>query len=99
AEFAGLNPVELLHHTQRAAAPEEMLAWHEQLKSLRKEEKALQLQHETDQEALKNQMARQENLRADVERLKERQQIQERVSLLEKTVPFIEYAEARKQHY
>jgi structural maintenance of chromosomes protein 5 len=99
AEFAGLNPVELLHHTQRAAAPEEMLAWHEQLKSLRKEEKALQLQHETDQEALKNQMARQENLRADVERLKERQQILERVSLLEKTVPFIEYAEARKQHY
>jgi structural maintenance of chromosomes protein 5 len=99
AEFAGLNPVELLHHTQRAAAPEEMLAWHEQLKSLRKEEKALQLQHETDQDALKNQMARQENLRGDVERLKERQQIQERVSLLEKTVPFIEYAEARKQHY
>jgi hypothetical protein len=99
AEFAGLNPVELLHHTQRAAAPEEMLAWHEQLKSLRKEEKALQLQHETDQEALKNQTARQENLRGDVERLKERQQIQERVTLLEKTVPFVEYTEARKQHY
>jgi structural maintenance of chromosomes protein 5 len=99
AEFAGLNPVELLHHTQRAAAPEEMLAWHDQLKSLRKEEKALQLRLETDQETLKNQMARQENLRADVERLKERQQIQERVLLLEKTVPFIEYAEARKKHY
>jgi chromosome segregation ATPase len=88
AEFAGLNPVELLHHTQRAAAPEEMLVWHEQLKSLRKEEKSLQLEHERNQETLANQEARQENLRADVERLQERQQIQEKVELLEKTRPF-----------
>jgi chromosome segregation ATPase len=96
AEFAGLNPVELLHHTQRAAAPEEMLAWHDQLKSLRKEQKALQLQHETDQETLANQEDRQENLRADVERLQERAQIQDKIALLEKTIPFVEYAEARK---
>lgn len=99
AEFAGLNPVELLHHTQRAAAPEEMLVWHEQLKSLRKEEKELRLQYEVNQEALKNQEARQENLRADVERLQERQQIQEKIELLEKTRPFIEYVQARKLHY
>lgn len=96
AEFAGLNPVELLHHTQRAAAPEQMLVWHDQLKSLRKEEKSLQLQHETDEEALANQQERQENLRADVERLKERAEIQERISLLKKTVPFVEYTIARK---
>ena len=96
AEFAGLNPVELLHHTQRAAAPEQMLGWHDQLKSLRKEQKSLQLQHETDQEALTNQQERQENLRADVERLKERAEIQERIALLKKTVPFVEYATARK---
>jgi structural maintenance of chromosomes protein 5 len=96
AEFAGLNPVELLHHTQRAAAPEQMLGWHDQLKSLRKEQKSLQFQHETDQEALANQQERQENLRADVERLKERAEIQERIALLKKTVPFVEYTSARK---
>jgi chromosome segregation ATPase len=76
-----------------------MLVWHEQLKSLRKEEKSLQLEHERNQETLANQEARQENLRADVERLQERQQIQEKVELLEKTRPFIEYTEARKLHY
>jgi chromosome segregation ATPase len=97
AEFAALNPVELLHHTQRAAAPEQMLHWHDQLKALRKDQRALQLQQETDQESLTNQEARQENIRADVERLKERTQIQERIQLLKKTVPFVEYTTARNQ--
>jgi chromosome segregation ATPase len=98
SEFAGLNPIELLHGTQRAAAPEEMLQWHDELKDLRREQKALQLQHETDQESLGVEEQRQENLRGDVERLQERAQIQEKLVLLEKSVPFVEYRIARKQH-
>lgn len=99
SEFAGLSPVELLHETQRAAAPEEMLAWHDELKRLRKEEKALQVQHATDTDTMANFEERQESLRADVERLKERAQIQERIILLEKSVPFVEYRVARAKHY
>ncbi|KAI9729503.1 MAG: Structural maintenance of chromosomes protein 5 [Claussenomyces sp. TS43310] len=99
SEFAGLSPVELLHETQRAAAPQEMLAWHDELKGIRKEEKTLQVQYETDQETMANLEERQENLRGDVERLKERAQIQEKIMLLEKSVPFVEYRVARTQHY
>lgn len=95
SEFAGLNPVELLHHTQRAAAPEEMLVWHDSLKSLRKDEKTLQLQLNRDQETLASNMQRQDGLRADVERLQERAQVQEKIARLEKTMPFVEYQQAR----
>lgn len=98
AEFAGLSPVELLHETQRAAAPEEMLSWHDELKALRADEKLLQLQHTTDQATMTNLEQRQEGLRADVERLQERASIQEKVLLLEKTVPFVEYRLARQEH-
>lgn len=98
AEFAGLSPVELLHETQRAAAPEEMLAWHDELKTLRAEEKALQLQESTDKETMSNLEERQENLRGDVERLQERTSIEEKIDLLEKTIPFVEYRTARETY-
>jgi structural maintenance of chromosomes protein 5 len=98
SEFAGLNPVELLHHTQRAAAPEEMLVWHDELKTLRREQKSLQIQYETDQETLRNLESRQEGLRADVERLQERAKIQERIVQLEKSVPFLRYSMNLKRH-
>ena len=38
-EFAALSPVELLNSTQRAAAPPEMLEWHDGLKLLRTKQK------------------------------------------------------------
>lgn len=97
SEFAGLSPIDLLHETQRAAAPPEMLAWHDELKGLRKDQKVLQLNLETDQETLSVQEQRQESLRGDVERLQERAQIQEKISLLERSVPFVEYKVARSQ--
>jgi chromosome segregation ATPase len=98
SEFAALSPVELLQQTQRAAAPEQMLEWHEELKKLRKDQKQLEEQHERDKEHLETQETRQENLRAEVQRLEERNQIQDRVALLKKTVPFVEYRTARIQH-
>jgi chromosome segregation ATPase len=96
SEFSGLSPVELLHETQRAAAPPEMLVWHDELKVLRKDQKDLQLHLETDEETLRTQEERQEGLRGDVERLQERAQIQEKIALLEKSVPFVEYKVARR---
>jgi structural maintenance of chromosomes protein 5 len=98
SEFAALSPVDLLQQTQRAAAPEYMLEWHEALKKLRKEQKALEIQDENDKEQLGRLENRQQNLHAEVERLQERIKIQEKVSLLEKTVPFVEYRLALDQH-
>jgi len=97
-EFAGLSPVDLLQQTQRAAAPEYMLEWHDELKKLRKEQKALEIQDENDKDQLGRLENRQQNLHAEVERLHERIKIQEKVSLLTKIVPFVEYRIAVNQH-
>ena len=95
SEFAALSPVELLLQTQRAAAPEQMLEWHEELKSRRKEEKQYEQQLQRDKEQMESLEARQENLRAEVQRLEERNQIQRKVDVLKKTIPFVEYRDAR----
>lgn len=97
-EFAGMTPVELLSSTQRAAAPEEMLEWHNLLKELRADQKKLQAQHASDQETLANLENRQQMQRADVERLQERARIQERVKMLQIVRPFAKYREARRKH-
>lgn len=98
SEFAALSPVELLLQTQRAAAPEQMLEWHEELKKYRRDQKQIEEQIERDKEALKSNESRQENLEAEVQRLRERQQIQEKVTLLKKTIPVVEYNLARIEH-
>lgn len=96
--FAALSPVELLLQTQRAAAPELMLQQHEKLKELSKSQKALEAIYEQDKESLRTWESRQEGLRAEVERLQERQAIEEKVSVLQKTVPFVEYKITRAAH-
>lgn len=97
-EFAAMTPVELLYSTQRAAAPEEMLGWHNLLKELRGDQKKLQAQYAGDQETLANLEGRQQMQRADVERLQERAKIQKRVKMLQIARPFAKYREARKRH-
>lgn len=94
-EFAALTPVELLHSTQRAAAPAHMIEWHDNLKLLRGEQKKLQVQQETDKETLTHLDGRQQTLRADVENIKERASIQDRLKLLETSRPFAKYKQAR----
>jgi chromosome segregation ATPase len=98
SEFAALSPVDLLMQTQRAAAPEQMLEWHEELKKKRKDQKLVEEQLDRDKEQLGTLETRQDNLRAEVQRLEERNQIQETVELLKKSIPFVEYREVRAQH-
>jgi len=98
SEFAALSPVDLLLHTQRAAAPAHMVEWHDSLKNLRKEQKAFDVQKEVDADNLKRLETRQQNLHAEVQRLQERIQVQEKVGLLKNTIPFVEYKIAREQH-
>ncbi|KAI9670897.1 MAG: Structural maintenance of chromosomes protein 5 [Caeruleum heppii] len=97
-EFAALTPVELLYSTQRAAAPEYMVEWHDNLKLLRAEQKTRQSQYATDKETLTNLKGRQQMLQADVDRLKERASIKDRIGLLEDSKPFIKYRHARARH-
>ena len=75
-----------------------MLDWHNELKKYRKEQKELEMQNNNDKEQLETFEHRQEGLRAEVERLEERQRVLEKVAFLKKSRPFIEYKQARNEH-
>ena len=97
-EFAAMTPVELLRSTQRAVASQEMLDWHESLKDLRSQQRTIEASKASDTEALANLEGRQRMQEADVERMREREQIKERVTLMEAARPFAEYRAARVKH-
>ncbi|KAK8048673.1 structural maintenance of chromosomes 5 smc5 [Apiospora phragmitis] len=79
AEFASLTPIDLLHETLRAAAPEKMIEEQSQLKALHQEHKKLKANADAASETLKQLESRQQAQQADVDRLKEREAITERI--------------------
>ncbi|PLB49249.1 P-loop containing nucleoside triphosphate hydrolase protein [Aspergillus steynii IBT 23096] len=91
SEFAALTPIELLYSTQRAAAGPEMIEWHDNLKTLRTEQKKLQSNNQGDRDLLANLENRQEMQRADVERMRERAQIKRKIEMLEYIRPVTKY--------
>ena len=97
-EFAAMTPVELLRSTQRAVAPQEMLDMHDSLKELRRHQKELQSSQISDQDTLTNLEGRQRMQEADVERMREREAIKDRVKMMEASKPFAEYRGARLKH-
>ncbi|KAH7037584.1 RecF/RecN/SMC N terminal domain-containing protein [Microdochium trichocladiopsis] len=96
AEFAGLTPVQLLHQTLRAAAPEEMLQWQAQLYELHKDHRKVKEQASTVLETLANLQSRQEGLQADVDRYRERDAVQQRIEDLRKARLVSTYTVARQ---
>lgn len=93
-EFAALSPVDLLSSTERAAAPDYLVQWHEELKQLHSEWK----RNNVDQTSMKNNLANLENRqnlqRADVERLQQRKEMVTKVSALQKMRVAIRYRTA-----
>ncbi|TRX98403.1 hypothetical protein FHL15_000477 [Xylaria flabelliformis] len=98
AEFAGLTPTRLLEETLRAAAPEEVLDWQMELKSLHKDHKEMKVQVENCSEILKNHESRQQGLQADVNRLQEREAIQKKVEDLKSARAVAEYNDKRLRY-
>ncbi|KAL8824374.1 MAG: hypothetical protein Q9191_005097 [Dirinaria sp. TL-2023a] len=97
-EFAAMTPVELLRSTQRAVAPQEMLDMHENLKELRKQQKMVEAENNSNQETLTNLETRQRMQQADVERMRERNEIKRRIEFLERSRPIWQYRDARAAH-
>lgn len=98
AEFAALTPVELLEKTLHAAAPEEMINWQSQLKEYFKLQKETEYNGEKIREELRKMEARQQVLQADVEKLRERKAIQEKIENLNNLRLVVRYYEARKKY-
>ena len=98
AEFAALTPVELLHSTQRAAAGAEMVELHDNLKTLRAEQKRVQASTISEKEFLTNLENRQETQREDVERMKQRTEIKKRIEHLEMARPLAQFHDSHKEY-
>jgi structural maintenance of chromosomes protein 5 len=96
AEFAGLNSVELLAKTLQAAAPEQMIQWQKELKALFVSQKDSLSQLQVVTEKLKSQESRQQNLQQDVQRLRDRQQVQRKVDDLNDARVVVQYTLARR---
>ncbi|KAI5861094.1 P-loop containing nucleoside triphosphate hydrolase protein [Durotheca rogersii] len=96
AEFAGLTPIQLLHETLRAAAPERMIDWHDQLKELHRKHKELKIRLDTCTETLRGHEIRQQGSQADVDRLREREAIQTKIHDLQNARKVAEYNTLRR---
>jgi chromosome segregation ATPase len=90
-EFAAMSPVQLLESTQKAAAPEQMTEWHNQLKQLGADRKQRLTEQQQSKTTLDQLNARQNAQRADVERMTERLEMLTKVKALEKCRPAIKY--------
>ncbi|KAG5983455.1 hypothetical protein E4U55_008110 [Claviceps digitariae] len=97
-EFAACTPIDLLHETLRAAAPEEMLQWQSQLQELHRDKKELVEGVRTDVDALRNLETRQQGLQADVDRIREREEIQQKINDLRSALLLARYQESRNNH-
>ncbi|KAI4725198.1 structural maintenance of chromosomes 5 smc5 [Aureobasidium sp. EXF-10728] len=98
-EFAALDPIELLVQTQRAAAPDYMSDWHDQLKTMRNDQRKHQAEQGQQTENLKNLEGRQNMQRGDVERLRERAEQQEKLAALERLRPIPTYNVAKDKYH
>ena len=93
-----MSPVELLRSTQRAVASQAMIDWHEELIGMRKDQRDVENANIQDRETLANLESRQRMQEADVQRLREREGVKERIRLLVAARPVAHYA-ARRQQY
>ncbi|KAF9879365.1 hypothetical protein CkaCkLH20_02908 [Colletotrichum karsti] len=94
-EFASATPVDLLHETLRAAAPQEMLEWQRELRDLHRDHKELQRGSASHADHLKSLKDRQHDMQNDVDKLREQQEAQQRVVDLKDARHVADYLEAR----
>ncbi|OJD35538.1 structural maintenance of chromosomes 5 smc5 [Diplodia corticola] len=94
-EFAALSPVQLLEQTQRAAAPDYMNDWHDQLKAMRNEQKTKTATRDNKHEFLRGLQNKHNLQRADVERMQERQALTDKLQAYQNIRPFVQYRTAQ----
>ena len=97
-EFAAMTPIELLRSTQRAVAEQEMIDTHEYLKEKRRDQKELNRRIGGDQDILSNLEGRQRLQQADVDRMREREELVKKIRYLEACRPFAQYRRAKVEH-
>jgi chromosome segregation ATPase len=96
-EFAKMQDVDRLRETQRAAAPQYMVEWHDQLKELRTEEKSLEIKQQTEKSHLEELEKLQNAAQEDVERFQQREGLLQKAKCLERVRPIIQLAQLKNE--
>ncbi|OHW97653.1 SMC N terminal domain-containing protein [Colletotrichum incanum] len=94
-EFASATPVDLLHETLRAAAPQEMLDWQKSLQDLHKDQKELQRGSDSAGDHLRQLEDRQNDMQQDVDRLREIEEAQQQIADLADARAVADYLESK----
>lgn len=94
--FIQLSPPQLLERTQVAVGEKQMSEWHDKLITLKKEEKQLRSERQSDEDHLKTLRDRNTYLERDVVKMQQREAILKKIAMLRAKIPLAQYAEAKK---
>ncbi|XP_018411145.1 PREDICTED: structural maintenance of chromosomes protein 5 isoform X1 [Nanorana parkeri] len=97
-EFAKLSKTELLEATEKSIGPPEMHRFHCELKNCREKEKELENSCKGGEDVLEKLKQSNERYRQDVERYYERKRHLDKIKMLERKRPWVEYESCRQQH-
>lgn len=97
-EFAKMSKVELLEATEKSIGPPEMFKYHCELKNFREKEKELENSCKEKSTFLEKLKQRNERCKQDVERYFERERHLDRIKMLERKRPWIEYETVRCEY-
>lgn len=98
AEFAAMQPPELLKETQKAAGAADMSAWHESLMNEGAQQRELAGKLAKEREEVTNLEQRNEVLQRDVRRAEERQQIELAMAVLDLRIPYARYQKTKLRY-
>ncbi|KAM4051604.1 structural maintenance of chromosomes protein 5 isoform 2-T2 [Anomaloglossus baeobatrachus] len=97
-EFAKLSKIELLEATEKSIGPPEMYNYHCELKNFRKNEKELEDSCKSKQEFLEKMKQGNERYKQDVERYYEKKRHLDKIEMLERKRPWVEYEHVRQEY-
>ncbi|XP_040212662.1 structural maintenance of chromosomes protein 5 [Rana temporaria] len=97
-EFAKLSKTELLEATEKSIGPPEMHRFHCELKNCREKEKEIENKCKGHEEVLEKLKQGNERYKQDVERYYERKRHLDKIKMLERKRPWVEYENCRQQY-
>ncbi|XP_073526375.1 structural maintenance of chromosomes protein 5 isoform X2 [Phyllobates terribilis] len=97
-EFAKLSKIELLEATEKSIGPPEMYNYHCELKNFRKNEKELEDSCKSKEEYLEKQKQGSERYKQDVERYYVKKRHLDKIEMLERKRPWVEYEHVRQEY-
>ncbi|KAK7023765.1 structural maintenance of chromosomes protein 5 [Favolaschia claudopus] len=97
SSFAAMTPVELLRETENAAGDERLKTWHATLIDTGAQLKEVNEKIQGERATMLQLQERNENIERDVQRYRERKEIERKIAMLNVLIPVQHYREARDE--